>query len=97
MVQLVGYFRSSGDFKGTDGKQVKYDKFVLSFISDEMKNHNGFYAYSAEASADNFEVLGAKSLDECVGKPVFVMMDMAQKADTQGKIKAKVSKIMLIR
>lgn len=56
----------------------------------------GWFCESAKANADNLQIIGAKSLDDLLGKNVLFSIDMTKRPDRMGKLTATILAIVKV-
>ena len=96
MYKLVGYQEKKGNFTNKEtGEVVEYHKYDLFYITDEKPEIKGFFADSASANAKDLRIRGAKTLDECLNKEVYLIADLTARTDENGKARLNVSNIVV--
>ena len=97
MIKLIGYQRKQGNFTNKDtGELVNYDNTELFYVSDEKPEVKGMYCDSAKAKTEALTIVGAKSIDDAIGKEVYLIVDVTQKTDKEDKARLNISKIVVI-
>lgn len=107
MIILKGYSRTAGSMETgkvivdkstgeTVAETLAYDNYVLHYVSDDNSNVKGWYCDNVKANASKLEIIGAKTLDELLGKRVMFSLDMTQKTDANGKARQMVVAIVLV-
>ena len=107
MTILKGYERATGEMptgKTLVDKQtgevtqemISYDKYTLHYVSDERQTCKGLYCDNIGAKAENLQIIGAKCLDDVIGKVVVFGMDMTGKPDRNGRVIPVVTSIVLV-
>ena len=96
MYKLIGYQEKKGKFLNKEtGEQVDYHKYDLFYVTDEKEGVKGFCADCASASAKDLRIKGAKTLDECLNKEVYLIADLTARTDENGKARLNVSNIVV--
>lgn len=96
MYKLVGYQEKKGNFTNKEtGEVVEYHNYELFYVTDEKPDVKGCYADSATAKAKDLRIKGAKTLEECLGKEVYLIADLTARTDEQGRARLNVSSIVV--
>lgn len=56
----------------------------------------GWFCESAKASADTLQIIGAKTLDDLLGKKVLFSVDMTKRPDRLGKVSASILAVIKV-
>lgn len=97
MYKLIGYQIKKGNFTNKEsGELIEYDKTDLYLITDEKENVKGYMPASATANNENFKLIGAKTLEEALGKEVYVITDLTAKPDENGRMRLNVQKMVVV-
>ena len=84
---LRGYERKEGQFARSDtGEVIAYDNIMLHYTSNDREEVTGLYCSSIKCKSGSFKIVGAKSLDELINKPVLMVMDLTEKTPTVGAL-----------
>lgn len=84
---LMGYENKAGQFTNREtGELIAYDNYVLHFTSDDREEVKGWFCGSIKCKSGTFRIIGADTIDECLGKEVLMVMDMTASTPTVGSI-----------
>lgn len=84
---LRGYERKEGQFVNEKtGEMITYDNILLHYTSNDREEVTGLYCGSIKCKSGSFKLVGANNLDELIGKPVLMVMDLTDKTPTVGAL-----------
>ena len=84
---LRGYERREGQFTQKDtGEVIAYDNIMLHYTSDDRDEITGLFCGSIKCKSGSFKLVGADKLDDLIGKPVLMVMDLTEKTPTVGAL-----------
>lgn len=97
MIRLVGYQQKKGNFTQKEtGELVEYDNTELYYTTDEKSEVKGVYADSAKAKTEQLKIIGAKTLDDAIGKEVYLIVDVTTRTDKDDKARLNIGKIVVV-
>lgn len=95
--KLIGYRKREGNFTNKDtGELVKYNNLELFYTSDEEPDVKGEMCDVAKAKTDELKITGAKNIDECIGKEVYLIADLSGKSDENGRKRLNIARIVVV-
>lgn len=97
MFKFKGYEEKKGSFPNKQtGEVIEYHNYVLHYVTDEKTGVKGVFCDNVDAKADNFRLVGVKTLDEAIDKEVVLVADLTQKTDNEGKARVVINKMIVM-